>query len=156
MKERIAKLIKSEKLSSSKFAEKIGVQRSSISHILSGRNKPSLDFIQKVLHAFEDLNPEWLLIGKGKMYKEKPSLFEAEEKNRQKKQPTSRPIPEREKEKDEKKTATESVETEKKEMKTTTEKKPPPVFGSGLKPIKRVVVFYSDNTFEDYTPSLKE
>ncbi|WP_299128725.1 helix-turn-helix domain-containing protein [uncultured Winogradskyella sp.] len=47
------------------FAEKIGVQRSSISHILSGRNKPSLEFVMKVLHACPEVELYWLLNGKG-------------------------------------------------------------------------------------------
>ena len=47
------------------FADKIGVQRSSISHILSGRNKPSLDFILKVTNEFTDVDIYWLLNGKG-------------------------------------------------------------------------------------------
>ncbi|MGM5471228.1 helix-turn-helix domain-containing protein [Flavobacteriaceae bacterium LMO-SS05] len=51
--------------SSSSFAEKIGVQRSSISHILSGRNKPSLDFVLKVLSSFPEVELYWLLNGKG-------------------------------------------------------------------------------------------
>ena len=52
-------------LSASSFAEKIGVQRSSISHILSGRNKPSLDFVMKILSSFEEVDTYWLLNGKG-------------------------------------------------------------------------------------------
>ncbi|MCH7524064.1 MAG: helix-turn-helix transcriptional regulator, partial [Bacteroidetes bacterium] len=51
--------------SASSFAEKIGVQRSSISHILSGRNKPSLDFILKVLSSYPEVELYWLLNGKG-------------------------------------------------------------------------------------------
>ena len=51
--------------SASSFAEKIGVQRSSISHILSGRNKPSLDFVLKVLSAFPEVDLYWLFNGKG-------------------------------------------------------------------------------------------
>lgn len=51
--------------SASSFAEKVGVQRSSISHILSGRNKPSLDFILKVLSAYPEIELYWLLNGKG-------------------------------------------------------------------------------------------
>ena len=51
--------------SASSFAEKIGVQRSSISHILSGRNKPSLDFILKILSSFPEVELYWLLNGKG-------------------------------------------------------------------------------------------
>ncbi|MDX1316792.1 MAG: helix-turn-helix transcriptional regulator, partial [Xanthomarina gelatinilytica] len=49
--------------SASSFAEKIGVQRSSISHILSGRNKPSLDFVLKVLSSFPEVELYWLLNG---------------------------------------------------------------------------------------------
>lgn len=51
--------------SASSFAEKIGVQRSSISHILSGRNKPSLDFILKILSMYPEVEMYWLLNGKG-------------------------------------------------------------------------------------------
>lgn len=58
---------------SSSFAEKIGVQRSSISHILSGRNKPSLDFVLKVLSSFPDVELYWLLNGKGTFPRETKS-----------------------------------------------------------------------------------
>lgn len=57
------------KLVPAALADRIGVQRSSISHIMSGRNKPSYDFIIKLLSAFEDLNSEWLLFGTGSMLK---------------------------------------------------------------------------------------
>ena len=52
-------------LSASSFADKIGVQRSSLSHLLSGRNKPSLDFILKILDVFPDVDLYWILNGKG-------------------------------------------------------------------------------------------
>jgi len=52
-------------LSAASFADKIKVQRSSISHLLSGRNKPSLDFVLKVLEEFKDVELYWLLNGKG-------------------------------------------------------------------------------------------
>ena len=62
---RLQKVIDYYGESASSFAEKINVQRSSISHILSGRNKPSLDFILKVLSAFPEVDLYWLLNGKG-------------------------------------------------------------------------------------------
>lgn len=62
---RLQKVIDFYGESSSSFAEKIGVQRSSISHILSGRNKPSLDFVLKVLSSFPEVEMYWLLNGKG-------------------------------------------------------------------------------------------
>ncbi|MDG2432561.1 helix-turn-helix transcriptional regulator [Flavobacterium sp.] len=52
-------------LNASGFADKIGVQRSSLSHLLSGRNKPSLDFILKILEVFPDVDLYWILNGKG-------------------------------------------------------------------------------------------
>lgn len=70
MKERILKFLESEKISPSEFADKIGVQRSSMSHILNGRNYPSASFIQKMLHAYPDMNSRWLLIGDGQMRSE--------------------------------------------------------------------------------------
>lgn len=62
---RLKKIISHYELTASLFADKIGVQRSSISHILSGRNKPSLDFILKVVNSFEEVDIYWLLNGKG-------------------------------------------------------------------------------------------
>jgi transcriptional regulator with XRE-family HTH domain len=62
---RLQKLLDYYDLSASGFATKIGVQRSSISHVLSGRNKPSLDFVMKLLHTFNDVSIEWLVDGKG-------------------------------------------------------------------------------------------
>lgn len=61
--DRVKKIMDDHDLSSSQMADRIGVQRSAISHILSGRNKPSLDFILKVLEAFSDVSSDWLLKG---------------------------------------------------------------------------------------------
>jgi transcriptional regulator with XRE-family HTH domain len=78
MKERIWQFLQSENKSSSQFADEIGVQPSGISHIISGRNNPSLDFIIKMLTRYQYLSPDWLLFGKGSMYKDSqmPNLFE--------------------------------------------------------------------------------
>ncbi|WP_397362803.1 helix-turn-helix domain-containing protein [Olleya sp. R77988] len=62
---RLQKVIDYYGESASSFAEKIGVQRSSISHILSGRNKPSLEFVLKVLSSFPEVELYWLMNGKG-------------------------------------------------------------------------------------------
>ena len=69
MKEQLNKLMEAEGLTPARFADEIGVQRSSISHILSGRNKPSYDFISKILSRFSGINAEWLITGKGSMIK---------------------------------------------------------------------------------------
>jgi len=62
---RLKKVMDYYQLSPSTFADKIQVQRSSISHLLSGRNKPSLDFVLKVIKEFEEIELYWLLNGKG-------------------------------------------------------------------------------------------
>jgi transcriptional regulator with XRE-family HTH domain len=62
---RLKKILDYYQLSASAFADKVGVQRSSISHLLSGRNKPSLDFVLKVLDTFNEVELYWLLRGEG-------------------------------------------------------------------------------------------
>lgn len=62
---RLQKVIDFYGESAASFSEKIGVQRSSISHILSGRNKPSLEFVLKILSSFPEIELYWLLNGKG-------------------------------------------------------------------------------------------
>lgn len=62
---RLQKIIEFYGLSATIFAEKLEVNRSTISHLLSGRNKPSLDFVLKVLHHFPEVELYWLLNGKG-------------------------------------------------------------------------------------------
>ncbi len=64
---RVQKIINYSELSSSEFADEIGVQRSNISHVLSGRNKPSLDFLMKIKDRFPEIQWEWLIEGKGSM-----------------------------------------------------------------------------------------
>ncbi|MGC1631270.1 MAG: helix-turn-helix transcriptional regulator [Gelidibacter sp.] len=63
---RLQKVIDYYAETASSFSDKIGVQRSSISHILSGRNKPSLDFVMKIFANYPQVEPYWLLNGKGK------------------------------------------------------------------------------------------
>lgn len=112
MKERIEKIMKSEGMSASKFADAIGVQRSGISHILSGRNKPSLELVNKILKHFDKINADWLLLGKGEM-------VGAEEKL--------------------------------KESGSYTFESSNNGLGNTAHPVK-IVILYSDNSFEEYTP----
>ena len=79
MKDRIGLFIKTENKTAVQFAKEIGVQPSAVSHILSGRNNPSLDFILRMLNKYDYLSTDWLLFGKGDMYKVKvnePTLFD--------------------------------------------------------------------------------
>ena len=69
MNERLKQFLAMENLSPARFAEVMGIQRSGISHLLAGRNKPSFEFIQKMMTAYPDINYEWLILGKGRPYK---------------------------------------------------------------------------------------
>lgn len=59
--ERIKHIIEEKGLSASEFADTIGVKKATLSHVLSGRNKPSLEFVMRIIESFEDVNPELLL-----------------------------------------------------------------------------------------------
>ena len=63
--------MESEGLKSSELADNIGANRATISHILSGRNKPSIDFLQKLLSVYPNLNANWLITGIGYMHTKK-------------------------------------------------------------------------------------
>ena len=67
MYKRLKNWMESEGLKPSALADTIGVNRATISHILSGRNKPSIDFLQKLLSAYPNLNSNWLITGIGYM-----------------------------------------------------------------------------------------
>lgn len=71
MNRRLQYLLELEGLNQAQFADMIGVGRASISHILNGRNNPGYDIIQSILKKFPDINPDWLILGKGKPYREK-------------------------------------------------------------------------------------
>ena len=76
MKTRIQQFITAENISQSQFADTINVARGSVSHIISGRNKPSYEFLQGMIEHYPMINVEWLLTGKGKMYKDVTKLKE--------------------------------------------------------------------------------
>ena len=68
MENRIQKIIDEQRISLNRFAQEIGVNRSTISHILTGRNKPSVDVLQKLLKRFPSLSSDWLILGNGPMH----------------------------------------------------------------------------------------
>jgi len=120
-------------ISAAVFADAIQVGRSSISHILSGRNKPSLDFVLKIVQTYPEVELYWLLNGKGNFPKSEPEKVSPSIK------PDSpAPLIKDEKPKSEKQT----------ESSTELDSLPGSSF-SGKK-IKRVVLFYEDGTFEAF------
>ncbi len=69
MNKRLQQFLNAENITQSQFAERIGVAKASVSHILAGRNRPGFDFIESMSLSFPDLNLDWLICGKGRMYK---------------------------------------------------------------------------------------
>lgn len=74
MNKRISEIIKHEGLSNKEFAQRVGIGESSVTHYTSGRNKPNQETIQKILQAFTDLNPDWLISGDLPMYKHEKAV----------------------------------------------------------------------------------
>ena len=130
---RLENLLEYYNLNASSFADKIGVQRSSLSHLLSGRNKPSLDFVMKISEEFPEVDLYWILNGKGSMHKN-TSPSQAKKENET--------VPEN--------SEKEEIQTE---NKTTSETTHLP-FREIPNPehIEKIVVFYKDGTFKDYIP----
>lgn len=131
-------------LNASGFADKIGVQRSSLSHLLSGRNKPSLDFILKILEVFPEVDLYWILNGKGFFPKNDEVTFE---KTRTSTVPSI-----------EKNSEVENLFTESKSIKVAAmfERQSPPTspqLQSSMEgEIEKIVVFYKNGTFKSYVP----
>lgn len=144
MIDRIKKILKYYKLSSSKFADEIGIQRSSISHVLSGRNKPSLDFIQKILNTYSEVNSDWLLMGIGKLNKEESesqNLFDNESSNSIKMNIDSEF------------SDSKSDNKEKTSIKSQIIKSKNAYSAKGIeKRVKKIIILNDDNTFTEYYP----
>ncbi|MCT4587312.1 MAG: helix-turn-helix domain-containing protein [Carboxylicivirga sp.] len=150
MKERIEAIIQHERLTPSQFADTIGVQRSGVSHILSGRNKPSVDFLNKLLSRFPHFSGDWLITGHGQMLAGTASTNLNNEQlsldiKQADKPKTSFKMP--------KKELKEEVPVQ---YESKQEQKPllnvPPLIPGGDKPIERIIVFYKDKSFSDYRP----
>lgn len=137
MEDRINKFIVNEHITPTKFADSIGVQRSAISHILSGRNKPSFDLIQKILQKYPRISAEWLLMGRGEMYKTtiQQKLFETDNKSIQTEIKKNEPeIPNIQ--------INNVDETKAKSSENRINDKR----------IERIIIFYNDKSFKEYYP----
>ena len=148
MKDRLSKILTAEGLTSALLADKMGIQRSGISHILSGRNYPSFDFLQKLLENFPRLNAEWLILGQGSMYKstlaDQPDFFTSSD-IAEKVQMTP-VIPEKSQD-------LSSGEDHKNELPLSEPKKSTPA--EPQKIIEKMMILYTDKTFDIYFPESK-
>lgn len=129
LKNRIIEIIEKSGLTPSEFADKIGVQRSAISHITSGRNNPSLDFLIKIKNEFQEIDTDWLIFG---IEKEKNEQKNSAQKSEGNLYPT----------------LFDKQEFEEKNMVKEDERA---INETGVnKPIKRIIILYKDGSFEDF------
>ena len=146
MREKLLNLMKSEQLTASKLAELLDIQPSGISHILSGRNKPSFDLVQKILRRFPRVNPDWLLLDKDEMYRTidiepKPAALQSISTDEldgtmQQSQASGMTAP-----------ATNSTST------STPAQQIAAAYAPKSGNVKRVIVLFDDHTFESYEVS---
>lgn len=139
MVDRLELILKTKGLSPAQLADAIGVKRSGVYHIMNGRNKPGLDFITKLLGHFPEVNPDWLILGKGSMVKKQELSMVEESLINNPQMPISQQNNSSDQEKlpDPKRISYSGKKVPKK-----TDKE-----------VVRIVVFYNDNTFREYTPA---
>jgi transcriptional regulator with XRE-family HTH domain len=151
MKERLLQFLNTNNLTATHLADKIGVQRSSVSHVLSGRNKPSYDFIHKILTKYDDLSADWLISGKGEMFlskdKEHNMVQNVSERNEQQRDLFSNMPSENIK------TETSSKQPEiKQHVPDRQTETVEPSDKQAKKELVKVILLYNDGSFQAYKP----
>lgn len=132
MVDRILELLKSKNMTPSQFADEIGIQRSGMSHLLSGRNKPSLEFIMKILKRYPEVTADWLLYGKAQVGAGQ----------------NSRELTSGEKEA----TLFDLMEIPEEKQKKMPLQIQNPSASDKERKVEKIVVFYDDKTFREYNP----
>ena len=131
--ERLLKIIEKENLTPTQFADRTSIQRPKISHILNGRNAPSLDVMKKTAEAFPEINADWLFMGNGNMYRQtnvdprQPTLFDEK---------PELPV--------------QSIPSANNVVQQNVTQQPIVMENRVEKTVSKIVVFYSDNTFEEF------
>ncbi|OJV80663.1 MAG: hypothetical protein BGO34_19920 [Bacteroidia bacterium 44-10] len=151
MKDRIKLIMEKENLTPAKFADRLQINRAIISHILNGRNNPSLDVVTRILGEMNYINSEWLINGTGDMYKEgykgnfasvEPDLFHQDTPDMGR---TAEPI-EKSKEIGFKQLNNNSQISEKDVIMS---------YKNNDRKITQIIIYYDDNTFEIFGPHMK-
>ena len=164
--------MQAKNITAKQFAEEIGIQPSGMSHILSGRNNPSLEFVNKVIRRYPEIDANWLLLGKGQMYGQlgmrneelgmrnegflsEPTLFSVPEAAPSP-APIYTPTPEQEPVPEQKEEEREEVNLQDfasvdREQEKELQKEPAPVTTDRRRLVK-ILFFYDDRTFVEYRP----
>lgn len=142
MKEKLEFLLRTKSLTATTLARLLEIQPSGISHILSGRNKPSFDLVVKILRAFPDINPDWLILDDERVYRDEvPSSSTA---------PTTSHETERLRGASLSAAVESSASMERNEEQKNEQSFIFPSADKSGKSVERVIVLYSDKSFESY------
>ena len=157
LKDRIEKIMQNEAMNAVQFASEIGIQGSTLSHILNGRNKPSLEVMMKILKRFDYINSDWLIFGEGPMNRTErqsktPTLFDSQDLSNtntvnytQKTEQKIESLQSHFQQKPEQK----EIISESVNSKIPEENKIAPIVIEKI--IKRIIVYFNDNTFQEFT-----
>ena len=169
-RERLLKLIADNNMSAKQFAAEVGIQAGTISNIVNGRNNPSLDVMQRVLNRFRTLSSDWLILGVGNMYRtdggkenrgnaqnnlnglksdkqqEIPGFDDACSEHQQ----AMEPLPQSRILSDS--THATAMSREMQQSTTIKKQQTAPIEQPAAKQIERIILFYSDGTFDEITP----
>jgi len=156
-KERIEKIMLKEEMNSAIFAAEIGIQGSTLSHILNGRNNPSLDVLKKILNRFRTVSSDWLILGVGSMYRvekqsQAPTLFDSLDENISKSSALDSNLVEKNipvSASNQQKTITLQDGT----VQTSPETHHSafiPLIEQSSKEVRKIIVYYTDNTFQEF------
>ncbi len=157
-KERIDKVMQMEGMNSAVFANAIGIQGSTLSHILNGRNNPSLSVLQSILNRFPNISPEWLIMGQGSVERavkqsQAPTLFDSIDESTTK-STIYKPIIDENKvpvfsTNQQKSTIAPEIPVQSVQNQSTQNIQVPQIENSG-KSVKKIIVYYTDNTFQEF------
>lgn len=147
MREKLQKLMASEQLTASRFAELLGIQPSGVTHLLGGRNKPSFDLVQKLLRRFPHINPDWLLLDSEQMYRADAELTN-DQPNQTSNEVAETPV------NVEKISATQNTTISEGSTSANNSIERLATIGAvNRKNVKRVIVLFDDHTFESFEMS---
>lgn len=167
MIDRIKKIMEEEGMPYGKFAEEIGINGSRLSHYISGRNNVSLDLVSRILERFRGINPEWLLFGRGEMYKSAEAKGVYREPDLFSPQPVKQEIPLIANEADKSSDFMPDTDFSEPERLITAENKnneplqsfesqpvePIKSMSKSKREIEKIIVMYTDSTFDCYSPN---
>ena len=139
MKDRIAHIIRAKNLTAAEFALRLGIQPSNISHLLSGRNNPSLDFVKKLKETFPEYNLDWIIFGRGPVTVSEPFVASV---------PFEQISAEEEHEKSDTHLSEESLFNPPEDVELPVKQ----LVSSTESVLKQIILVYSDNTFELISP----